>query len=86
MHEPGDQPSPRQSWLQTVKALIAVELTADTQVEGAEAKEKMDDAEGSAMNDGEASKAACKDGIDLTGTCYEGKDCERRVQAGWARP
>ena len=61
---------------ETVKALIAVEWTqADIKAAGAEWLEKMDDAEGSRVA-GDKLLAACKDGIDLTGTEWEGKDCD----------
>ena len=66
----------RDKLAETVKALIAVEwATADIKAAGAEWLEKMDDAEGS-KEAGAKLLAACKDGIDLTGTPYEGKDCD----------
>ena len=66
----------RNKLAETVKALIAVEwATADIKAAGAEWLEKMDDAEGS-KEAGAKLLAACKDGIDLTGTPYEGKDCD----------
>ena len=60
---------------ETVNALIAVEWAQpDIKAAGAEWLEKMDDAEGS-KEAGAKLLAACKDGIDLTGTPYEGKEC-----------
>ncbi len=66
----------------TVKALLAVEwCSADIKAAGTEWLENMDDAEGS-RKAGDKLLAACKDGIDLTGTPYEadwvknGKVCD----------
>ena len=60
---------------ETVKALIAVEWTQpDIKAAGEEWLNNMDDAEGS-RTAGEKLLAACKDGIDLTGTEWEGKEC-----------
>ena len=56
-----------------VRALIAVDwCSADIKAAGAEWLEKMDDAEGSRVA-GEKLLAACKDGVDLSGTPYEEK-------------
>ena len=56
-----------------VRALIAVDwCSADIKAAGAEWLEKMDDAEGSSVA-GEKLLAACKDGVDLSGTPYEEK-------------
>ena len=67
----------RDKLAETVQALIAVEWAAADEIKaaGAEWLDNMDDAEGSKAA-GEKLLAACKDGIDLTGTRYEGKDCD----------
>ena len=59
---------------ETVEALINVEWAqADIKEYGRKWLDNMDDAEGS-REYGEKLLAACKDGIDLTGVIYEGKD------------
>ena len=59
---------------ETVDALIHVEWAqADIKEYGQKWLDNMDDAEGS-KEYGEKLLAACKDGIDLTGVVYEGKD------------
>ena len=64
----------RNKLAETVKKLIAVEWAqADIKAAGAEWLEKMDDAEGS-KEAGAKLLAACKDGTDLTGVVFEGKD------------
>ncbi len=66
----------REKLADTVKALIAVEWAqADIKEAGAEWLEKMNDAAGS-KEAGAKLLAACKDGIDLTGTEWEGKECD----------
>ena len=60
---------------ETVAKLIAIDWAqADIKAAGQEWLDNMDDAEGSRAA-GEKLLAACKDGIDLTGTEWEGKDC-----------